>query len=73
MAVRSEIRTVLTVTGMTCSHCERAVTEELSMMDGVQSVEVDLASGIVTVTSAGPLDRGDLREAIAEAGYQLAD
>ena len=44
--------TTFTVTGMTCGHCERAVTEEISAVDGVESVTVDLATGSVTVTAA---------------------
>lgn len=59
------------VTGMTCDHCVRAVTTELVLLDGVRSVDVDLAEGSVTVTSDGPLDREAVREAIDEAGYAL--
>jgi copper ion binding protein len=61
------------VTGMTCDHCVRAVTTELVLLDGVRSVDVDLAQGTVTVTSDGPLDVEDVREAVDEAGYALAD
>ena len=61
------------VTGMTCDHCVRAVTTELVMVPGVRSVDVDLAEGAVTVTSDGPLDLGEVREAIDEAGYALSD
>ena len=61
------------VTGMTCDHCVRAVTTELVLLEGVRSVDVDLAQGAVTVTSDGPLDRKEVREAIDEAGYALAD
>ena len=59
------------VIGMTCDHCVRAVTTELIMVEGVRSVDVDLAQGAVTVTSDGPLDREEVREAIDEAGYVL--
>ena len=61
------------VTGMTCDHCVRAVTTELVLLEGVRSVDVDLAQGAVTVTSDGPLDRDEVREAIDEAGYALED
>ena len=44
--------TTFTVTGMTCAHCQRAVTEEISAVAGVESVTVDLATGTVTVTAA---------------------
>lgn len=60
------------VTGMTCGHCVAAVTDELTKVDGVTRVEVDLASGAVTIESAQPVDRAVLAEAIDEAGYDLA-
>lgn len=61
-----------TVTGMTCEHCVASVTEELSELDGVESVEVSLADGRVEVRSAGPLDPAAVEAAVAEAGYALA-
>jgi copper chaperone CopZ len=68
--------TTLHVTGLTCGHCVKAVTEELSALDGVQSVQVDLVAGgtsSVTVTSAAPLPDDAVRAAVDEAGYELAD
>lgn len=59
------------VRGMTCDHCVRAVTGEVSKLAGVDRVEVDLASGTVTVLSATPLDEGAVRAAVDEAGYEL--
>lgn len=64
--------TTYQVTGMTCQHCVNAVTGELDAIEAVQSVEVDLESGAVTVTSNGPLDESIVREAVEEAGYELA-
>ncbi|HEX5987439.1 MAG TPA: heavy-metal-associated domain-containing protein [Nocardioides sp.] len=61
-----------TVTGMTCGHCVASVTEEVQEIDGVQDVEVVLETGALTVTSAQPLDEATVREAVEEAGYQLA-
>jgi copper chaperone CopZ len=61
-----------TVTGMTCGHCVASVTEEISEIDGVTDVAVDLPTGAVTVTSIAPLDNADVRAAVEEAGYQLA-
>jgi copper chaperone CopZ len=63
--------TTFTVTGMTCAHCRRAVTEEIAAVDGVASVAVDLATGTVTVTAARPVDRADIAAAVDEAGYAL--
>jgi copper chaperone CopZ len=61
------------VSGMTCDHCVRAVTTELVLLPGARSVDVDLAEGAVTVTSDGPLDLEQVREAVDEAGYSLVD
>jgi copper chaperone CopZ len=62
-----------TVTGMTCGHCAQAVTEELTAVPGVESVEVDLPSGAVTVTSVDELPIDTVRTAVDEAGYELAE
>jgi copper chaperone len=61
-----------TVTGMTCDHCVRAVTDELGKLPGVSDVAVELASGQVTVRSDHPLEQTDVAAAVDEAGYQLA-
>ena len=61
-----------TVTGMTCQHCAASVREEISEIDGVASVAVDLLTGTVTVTSDRPVDDADIRAAVEQAGYQLA-
>jgi copper chaperone CopZ len=60
------------VEGMSCGHCVRSVEAELAVLDGVLDVDVDLASGDVTVTSERPLDTGAVRAAIDEAGYEVA-
>ena len=65
-------QTSFTVTGMTCSHCVNAVTEEVGRVDGVEGVAVDLESGRVTVTGEGFTDE-QIAAAVDEAGYQLAD
>lgn len=59
------------VHGMTCSHCAGSVTEEISRLDGVREVNVDVATGNVTVTSDRPLPENEVRDAVTEAGYQL--
>lgn len=56
-----------TVTGMSCEHCERAVRQEVSQVPGVESVEVDAASGRLVVTGAG--DDAAVIAAVDEAGY----
>jgi copper chaperone CopZ len=64
--------TSYTVVGMTCGHCVNAVTEEVSVVPGVTTVDVDLASGGLTVTSTEPVDDDAVRAAVEEAGYQVA-
>jgi copper chaperone len=61
-----------TVTGMTCSHCERAVTVELSKLDGVTRVAVDVAAGTVNTESVDTLPIQAVAAAVDEAGYELA-
>lgn len=63
------------VEGMTCSHCVRAVTEEISALDGVTGVEVDLVAGgvsRVTVHGTAAVPGEVLRSAVGEAGYTVA-
>ena len=59
-----------TVEGMTCSHCVLSVREEVSEVEGVEAVDVDLASGRLTVTGADVSDDA-VRHAVSEAGYQV--
>jgi copper chaperone len=63
--------TSYTVVGMTCGHCVNAVTEEVGAVPGVTAVDVDLASGGLTVTSTEPVDDDAVRAAVEEAGYQI--
>jgi copper chaperone CopZ len=64
------------VTGMTCEHCTRAVSEELTALDGVTGVSVDLVPGgtsAVTVSSEAPVAQQAVAAALDEAGdYRLA-
>lgn len=68
--------TTYRVTGLTCEHCVRAVTEELTSLDGVTEVAVGLVPGgesRVTVTSEVPLPEQAVSAALDEAGaYRLA-
>ncbi|WP_424213711.1 heavy-metal-associated domain-containing protein [Streptomyces sp. BI20] len=66
------VTTVYKVTGMSCGHCEGAVSKELSALDGVTSVTAVAAAGEVTVISEVPLDEAAVREAVDEAGFELA-
>ncbi|WP_306187397.1 MULTISPECIES: heavy-metal-associated domain-containing protein [unclassified Streptomyces] len=65
------VTTVYKVSGMTCGHCEGAVSKEIGALDGVTSVTAVAETGEVTVTSAAPLDEAAVRAAVDEAGYEL--
>ncbi len=63
------------VIGMTCGHCVQAVSGELHELPGVLNVEVELVEGgtsLVRVVSDEPLPEQTVREAVDEAGYELA-
>ncbi|MDQ1084890.1 MULTISPECIES: heavy-metal-associated domain-containing protein [Microbacterium] len=66
---------VLSVEGMTCDHCVRAVTEELSALEGVDVVWVDLRVGdasLVRIARTADVSDDDIAAAIDEAGYTLS-
>jgi copper chaperone len=73
MSVRASYRATVTVTGMTCEHCAKAVTEELCALTGVLAVDVTVSSGKVTITSDHELDGVEIAGAVDEAGYSLAN
>lgn len=58
-----------TATGMTCQHCVASVTKEVSALDHVTDVTVDLPTGTVTVTSDAPVADAAVLAAIDTAGY----
>ncbi|TDC99880.1 heavy-metal-associated domain-containing protein [Nonomuraea deserti] len=62
-----------TVKGMTCGHCVSSVKEEVTEVTGVANVEVDLATGLLTVDSDGPIDPAKIISAVEEAGYEVAN
>ncbi|MFC9331665.1 heavy-metal-associated domain-containing protein [Kitasatospora sp. NPDC057015] len=60
-----------TVTGMSCGHCEKSVSSEVSAIPGVTEVAADAKAGTVTVSSSAPLEDSQVRAAVDEAGYEL--
>ncbi len=66
----SEI-TTYTVDGMTCGGCANNVAGELKRLEGVSDVEVDLGSGVVTITSDGPVTADAVAAAVHDAGYEV--
>ncbi|MFZ4208043.1 heavy-metal-associated domain-containing protein [Streptomyces griseoincarnatus] len=69
---QGSVTTVYKVTGMSCGHCEGAVSGEISQLAGVSSVTAVASSGEVTVVSAAPLEEAAVRAAVDEAGFELA-
>lgn len=58
-----------TVSGMTCEHCTRSVLDEVSAVAGVESTDLDLASGRLVVV--GDVDAAEIVAAVREAGYEV--
>ncbi|MDP8942815.1 MAG: heavy-metal-associated domain-containing protein [Actinomycetota bacterium] len=71
MGAIAEQQTYL-VEGMSCDHCRVAVADEVGLVPGVESVDVDLESRLVTVRGQGISGQAVL-EAIAEAGYEVRE
>lgn len=57
------------VTGMTCSHCEMSIREEVEQIAGVTGIEVSAVTGKLAVSAAGALDDAAVLAAVEEAGY----
>ncbi|MEU4576556.1 heavy-metal-associated domain-containing protein [Nonomuraea sp. ATR24] len=62
---------IYTVSGMTCGGCAGTVKTELGKISGVTAVDIELATGRVTVTGDGPVDEALVRDAVEGAGYEL--
>ena len=60
---------VFEVQGMTCGHCERAVTNAVQALDAQAKVQIDRAQGKVVVESSQPAEK--IAAAIAAEGYQV--
>ncbi len=60
-----------TVQGMTCGHCELSVREEVEELAGVESVQADRTTGLLTVRGEG-VDDAAVRDAVEAAGYSVA-
>ena len=59
------------VAGMVCGHCATFVSNEIKRLPGVTAVAVDVAAGVVTVTSDRELPTAEVRGAVEDAGYEL--
>ena len=74
MKVEAMTNTTINVDGMTCAHCVNAVTEELSKINGVTGVNIDLHEGEVSpvhITSDNKISDAEITPAVEEAGYTI--
>ncbi|ASF41537.1 copper chaperone [Halobacillus halophilus] len=65
------MQTTIKVEGMTCEHCEKAVTGALKELDGVEEVQVDLATGNVEVSTSKEVSREAMADTIEDQGYDV--
>jgi copper chaperone len=63
---------VYSVPDVSCQHCVSAITKELTQIDGVRNVDVDLEKKTVTVDAAESVPEERIREGIDEAGFDIA-
>lgn len=61
---------IFTVEGMTCGHCEKAVTKALLSLDALAKVVIDRTHNSVQVDS--DKSREALAQAIADEGYRVS-
>ena len=66
------MNTTVTVTGMTCGHCEMSVREEVSEVAGVDDIQVSAQTGKLVVSGSDDIDDAQVLAAVEEAGYTAA-
>jgi copper chaperone CopZ len=62
---------IVTISGMSCAHCVRAVFTSLSGVKGI--VRADVSLGCVVIEHDGRVAAEAVREAISIAGYEVVD
>lgn len=65
------MKETIIVRGMTCHHCVMAVKRAIERLPGVESVSVDLESGLVEITGTGEMDRALIRTSVEDEGYSV--
>ncbi|MEV4181833.1 heavy metal-associated domain-containing protein [Streptosporangium canum] len=60
-----------TVAGMTCNGCANKVKTAVTDAAGASAVNIDLATGKVTVTADRPIDDVAITNAVEEIGYEV--
>lgn len=61
------------INGMVCGGCENRVKTVLSTIEGVESVEANHNTGIVTVKAEKDLDVAQIKEKIVDLGYEIVE
>lgn len=67
------VQRVYSVPDVSCEHCVNAITGELTQIEGVERVDVDLSAKTVTVEAGEQVPEDRIREGIDEAGFDIAD
>ncbi len=63
----------LKINGMVCGGCENRVKSALALIEGVEKVEADHNTGIVTVISKNDIDISKIKETIIDIGYEIVE
>lgn len=66
--------TTIKATGLTCNHCAMSVTEEVSEVEGVDAVTVDVVKNgesTITIEHTEPISDTAVNAAVAEAGFEV--
>ena len=66
-----KMASVMKVKGMSCQHCVMSVTKALSQLEGIKSIQVDLAKGEVRFDNLKEVASNRIEKAIQEAGYEV--
>jgi copper ion binding protein len=66
------MKTTLKVTGMSCEHCVKHVTEALESIEGVKKVKVSLKAGEALIDHAEAVPLDAMLQAVSDAGYSAA-
>jgi copper chaperone len=67
------VEKVYRVPDVSCEHCVRAITDELTKIDGVERVSVDIPTKLVTVQHGDAVSEQQILDGIEEAGYEVAE
>lgn len=59
------------ISGMSCGHCVKAVTEAIDHVPGTKDVQVSLEKGEASFETEGNVDLDQVKEAVRQAGYQV--